>query len=610
MALLGRITACFGMGSSTATTDDAPGAQSSSQQARPSTAQPQSQLTTLPTMQPHRPGRRYPAGHDAAVLIPQHPGSRAQVAATTAAGAANATRMPSFSSVASFASTASTAGSTESALQARRASVDSRADRAGEDTSPELLGLLTRHGLINPPKLSPGQAQAVTQALQVLNGDHATFEATRDNVRMAIELGKPEKYAAAITLLRCKLIDTNHVMPDIRIDATRQELADLLAAGHRCRSKPDGSVHLISDRNTFLHALALMADDAEVGAGRDYGFKPVPLQQRIDDLVACGAKLNARNAEGQNALEAALYVNPNCKAIAARLIAHGADPVATDIQARTMLHRAIYSGRANVVATLLESLPDQAARKRYVNAMSWPGGRTAVDLACVEVTDRAARAAILKTLVENGAKQTPCNLALLRAIVDDDHELVADLLAAGVRKATATVPGTEHPLFQPLCSAARMASDPRVIEALIAGGAPLENITLTPDEISIGIGPTAISEAAQFNRNPAIVAALLAAGASPNLNYGFSDDTCMHLAAGSNPEPAVLKVLLDNGGQANARGESGRTPLHAAAAEPANRAAEKIAILLAAGADPTLTDRDGFTPRQIAEHYGVTWPAP
>ncbi|HBP54249.1 MAG TPA: ankryin, partial [Synechococcus sp. UBA8638] len=81
--------------------------------------------------------------------------------------------------------------------------------------------------------------------------------------------------------------------------------------------------------------------------------------------------------------------------------------------------------------------------------------------------------------------------------------------------------------------------------------------------------------------------------ADPNVR-GEDGDTPLHLAAKFSDTPAVVKALLDAGAAPNARDEDGFTPLHRAAVFSDTPAV--VQVLLDAGADPGARDKGGKTP--------------
>ena len=144
----------------------------------------------------------------------------------------------------------------------------------------------------------------------------------------------------------------------------------------------------------------------------------------------------------------------------------------------------------------------------------------------------------------------------------------------------------------PLHWAAARNQDPAVVEALLAAGADPE--ARASDEV---ISVTPLHVAAESNENPAVLTVLLAAGADP---MARADDgrTPLHLAAQSNQNPAVVEMLVAAGAEPVAQDERGGTPLHHAARGSQNPAV--IEALLATGVDVEARDGRGDTPLQIA----------
>ncbi len=142
----------------------------------------------------------------------------------------------------------------------------------------------------------------------------------------------------------------------------------------------------------------------------------------------------------------------------------------------------------------------------------------------------------------------------------------------------------------PLMRAAE-SSLPRVVAALLAAGAD--------PNVALSDGRTALHWAAQFGDmywhpadDLATVRVLLATGADPNATEGH--DTALHCAVFHYTKAPVafeiISTLLEAGADPNRRGRQGRTPLHYATTAAATK------LLLDAGADIAARDDTGCTP--------------
>lgn len=141
--------------------------------------------------------------------------------------------------------------------------------------------------------------------------------------------------------------------------------------------------------------------------------------------------------------------------------------------------------------------------------------------------------------------------------------------------------------LRPLQLAATFSGDPAVIDALLEAGAPLEGRDAN--------GNTALISSAQLSDAPAVVERLLAAGAEVTA-ANEEGETPLHAAAGATNDPAVIRLLLEAGASLEAEVSNhwdGATPLVYAARWNTNPAV--VRTLLEAGADPGVTIGDGET---------------
>lgn len=176
----------------------------------------------------------------------------------------------------------------------------------------------------------------------------------------------------------------------------------------------------------------------------------------------------------------------------------------------------------------------------------------------------------------------------------DDADLIAFLIEHGFDPNEAFGPGipaypqdlSPEPAREgPLHFAAKYNPNPRIVEALVKGGAnvhaPGGSVLSTP-----------LHYAARYN-NAAVVSALIQHGArvgdvngridsSWNRSANINGNTALHSAA-YNEDASVIGVLVDAGADVQRRNSSGMTPLHFAVLA---RRATTISALVRRGADP------------------------
>ena len=109
---------------------------------------------------------------------------------------------------------------------------------------------------------------------------------------------------------------------------------------------------------------------------------------------------------------------------------------------------------------------------------------------------------------------------------------------------------------------------------------------------------TTSNRATKYSKAPAVVEALLKAGAKIDLR-DKDGWTPLHYAAAKSEAPAVLTTLLKAWSNLSARDNSGSTPLHIATRF--SKTPEVVTTLLDAGANPAAIDRKGRTPWDYAK---------
>ena len=251
----------------------------------------------------------------------------------------------------------------------------------------------------------------------------------------------------------------------------------------------------------------------------------------VDDVVACldsGANPNARNRDGVASLHWAAAKSGRLDVIEA-LLAAGADLNARDNDGWTPLHWATSFGKTRHVVELL------------LDAGS-----------------------ALDAMAKDG--KTPLHLA---ARNNGSPRIVEALLRRG-----ADTSDRDHSGWTPLHWAATFGADLWAIATLLAPiETPDENDASQIDELLSMDGPTPNAHAVELLSN-----------ATPEPSAWTTDGYhALHLSAGHNNDPGVMKTLLNRYPSPNVSSHDGMPPLLHALEEDTNSAV--IEVLLEAGAD-------------------------
>jgi len=332
---------------------------------------------------------------------------------------------------------------------------------------------------------------------------------------------------------------------------------------------------------------------------------------QVRNLLAQGADVNARLADGDTALHWAAYWDDLESAQA--LVDRGADVNATNRYGVTPLSLACTNGNAAMIVLMLKA-------KAHVN-LALPGGETPLMTAA-----RTGKVDALKVLLTNGAdvkakESGQDQTALMWAAAEGNVAAVEILIEFGADLHAVSKGG-----FTPLLFAVREGQT-GVVKALLKAGASVEETLQKPARPA---GESAMNLAVA-NAHYELAAMLLDAGADPNAaGQGW---TALHTVTwirqpgylGHAPAPTgsgnmssiefVMK-LVDKGADVNARMKSSAvrgSGLNGRGATPFLLAArtgdtELMRLLVKLGANPLLPTADNTTPLMVAAGGGTASP--
>ena len=344
----------------------------------------------------------------------------------------------------------------------------------------------------------------------------------------------------------------------------------------------------------FAMAAALMLSAAPALAKADCDdwlgeeFFETATAADVRSCLDAGADVNSRDDNGDTPLHRAVRFNEGIAVIEA-LLAAGADVNARDDNGDTPLHKAVNSDpwgessdNSAAVVALIEAGTDMHARNE--------DGETPLQAAMnYEGEPKGDHAWWVTPMARLVLEAIDCGGWLGEEFFKT--ATVADVQSCINAGAGVNLQSGNHATSS-LHRAARFSENPAVIEALIEAGADVGARAGKYDNVE-----TPVHWAASGNENPAVIAALIEAGVDVKGPDGYGKTALHHAAADKNL--AVIEALLAAGADVNARSyHHGDTPLHRAA--ESNDDVAVIAALIEAGADVNARNDNGHTPLRVA----------
>ncbi len=257
-------------------------------------------------------------------------------------------------------------------------------------------------------------------------------------------------------------------------------------------------------------------------------------------LIEGGADV-AKSQQLHRATPLIIAIKANAKEVVDLLLSHAADPSADDADGMTPLMAAASRGSEEIVNALLGAGADARATDRL--------GRNVLQH-CTSTLPEAAMGKLIDAGADINNRDTWKRSPLISAIMDRNAAMARKLLEKG--------------------------ADPNVKDD---SGASALVVALNCRMLDV-------------------LGSLLDKGADPNVRERWSNQSALALCCTLGLESEVGK-LIKAGADLSAKDNQGRTPLHAAV-QNSYSSAETVKQLLAAGADPLVTDSAGHSAYDMA----------
>lgn len=352
------------------------------------------------------------------------------------------------------------------------------------------------------------------------------------------------------------LIEANRIAAEKSPKLVIRKTRNLLAMAARSNPNPDvirmlleSGNHDVNEREDGIHSLTPFLVACR--------YNPNPAI--LDALIKGGADVEVEAGKKGNkltALSIACGSNPNI-AVIEFLLDLGCDAAAPYPDGRPPVLTAALSGsHPGTFALLVEHGADPNIELAGTDVLSNVAGFNPTDGMMAAAIGAGTR---LRTLQPDGSS------ILARAVQNSSVDPLATLLDLGVDPNAGDTP--------PLNACAVLSSRTEMVGLLVEAGADLGHLTTSDDDLFplLTKGSNALMQAA----------------------FNLTDQAA-----------AMLQAFVDTGIDVNATNDVGATALMMVASRTADRGKQTvpmIRVLIDAGADPSIRDREGRTAREIAE---------